>query len=196
MGSYAFAGAFPAILLGAALLAVYVPELVGTFRRQRPEGTPTSPGSSLLLYLCIAVGIAGSYVLAIVFPDLALPGGAAVYGLGLVMLLGGAAFRWYAIRVLGRWFDRTLQVKAGQRVVDVGPYAWVRHPSYTGAAASLVGVGVAMGNGLGLVLVLLVTAVGYGYRIRVEERMLLAELGEPYRAYAKRVPYRLVPRLW
>jgi protein-S-isoprenylcysteine O-methyltransferase Ste14 len=43
--------------------------------------------------------------------------------------------------------------------------------------------------------VLLVPLIGLVVRIRVEERALLAELGEPYRRYAEDRA-RLVPHVW
>ena len=48
------------------------------------------------------------------------------------------------------------------------------------------------GNLLCIVLVTALLAVAYTRRIRVEERMLLDTLGEPYAAY-RRESWRLVP---
>ncbi|WP_217694299.1 methyltransferase family protein [Haladaptatus litoreus] len=119
-----------------------------------------------------------------------------VFWLGITTVLLGVAIRRYAVWTLGRYFSITVTVKSTDDVVDVGPYRWVRHPSYTGGLLSLVGLGIAVGNWLSFLIILLAGIVGYGYRISVEERALRGELGNDYREYATETPYRLVPKIW
>lgn len=71
----------------------------------------------------------------------------------------------------------------------------MRHPSYTGLLLTLTGLGLALGNWLSIALLVLLPLAGVLARIRVEERALLAELGEPYRRYAEERT-RLVPYVW
>lgn len=85
---------------------------------------------------------------------------------------------------------------AGQTVIDRGPYRWVRHPSYTGLLLTLAGAGVAFGNWLSILALIILSALGLAIRIRVEERALLAALGEPYRAYAAHHRARLIRGIW
>jgi protein-S-isoprenylcysteine O-methyltransferase Ste14 len=126
-----------------------------------------------------------------------LPGAAFTSGrrplfyLGLALMVIGMAFRWYAIRVLGRSFTYTVATRPDQTVVQAGPYRWIRHPSYTGALLTILGVLICMTNPLGF-LGLIPPLAGYAYRIRIEERTLVQNLGEPYRAYMKRTK-RLIP---
>jgi protein-S-isoprenylcysteine O-methyltransferase Ste14 len=79
-------------------------------------------------------------------------------------------------------------------VVDTGPYALVRHPIYAGlfvtAAATVAIKGDLLTIAGFVVLVALYTA-----KARIEERFLLAQLGEPFAAYRARVAM-LVPFLW
>jgi protein-S-isoprenylcysteine O-methyltransferase Ste14 len=104
----------------------------------------------------------------------------------------GIVIRQWAIAVLGRFFSRTVRVREDQTVVETGPYRYVRHPSYTGTLIFFVGFGLAL-QSWGAVLVLLpIFAVAYGYRIHVEEKLLIAELGEPYVSYTRRTK-RLIP---
>ncbi len=111
---------------------------------------------------------------------------------GIALMWVGIAFRYYAMRVLGRFFTFDVAVHGGQTVVEAGPYRYIRHPSYTGAMITLVGLGLALGNWAGLIALVTCGAVGYTYRIRVEEAALVAALGEPYRDYMYRTR-RLVP---
>lgn len=130
-------------------------------------------------------------------PDAALPGAAWLWPvLGCAVGLAGVALRWWAIRTLGAGFTRNLQLGPDHRLVVDGPYAHLRHPSYTGALLMLTGVGVGLANALSLAACLLLPAVGYALRIPHEEALLLRGLGEPYVAYTRRTRRRLVPGVW
>jgi protein-S-isoprenylcysteine O-methyltransferase Ste14 len=127
---------------------------------------------------------------------LTLPGQLPLFVIGAVVLAIGLALRWWSVVVLGRSFTVEVRVRDEQQVVDRGPYAVVRHPSYTGLALVFVGVGLMLGNGLALALAVVIPLAGLVHRIRVEERMLADGIGEPYRRYLARIRYRLVPFVW
>jgi protein-S-isoprenylcysteine O-methyltransferase Ste14 len=114
---------------------------------------------------------------------------------GLLVMWTGLGVRIWAIVVLGRSFRMTVEVDADQKVVDSGPYRWVRHPSYTGILMLMVGLGLVYGNWPAL-LILLVLPVGVLInRIFVEESVLTKVMGKAYTDYAARTK-RLVPGLW
>ncbi|WP_226011074.1 methyltransferase family protein [Halomicrobium salinisoli] len=117
------------------------------------------------------------------------------FWLGIALMLGGFLFRMYAMLTLGRLFSHRVAVKDDHEVIVRGPYRWVRHPSYTGAIVTYLGIGVVTGNWVSVCAVLAGALAGYGHRIRIEERALRAEL-DGYEAYAERTPYRLVPGIW
>jgi len=110
-------------------------------------------------------------------------------------MVAGIVLRQWSVALLGKSFTVDVRVHEGQQVIDRGPYRFVRHPSYTGMLLTFAGIGLALGNWLSLACVLLVPLVGLVLRIRVEERTLLAELGEPYRRFAEGRA-RLVPHVW
>lgn len=87
-----------------------------------------------------------------------------------------------------------LQPDRGQRVIDTGPYAIVRHPGYTGGILYLMASGVALGSWLSVVPMLIVSVLIIR-RTLLEDRMLQESL-DGYSGYARRVRYRLVPGLW
>ncbi len=118
-----------------------------------------------------------------------------LFFIGISLMLAGLAFRFYAMSVLGRFFTYDVAVQADQTVVEIGPYRYIRHPSYTGAFITLVGLGLALGNWVGLLALLACMATAYAYRISVEEAALVAALGEPYKQYMRRTR-RLVPFLF
>jgi protein-S-isoprenylcysteine O-methyltransferase Ste14 len=116
-----------------------------------------------------------------------------IFYTGIGMVPAGVLLRQYAILALGRFHTLDVTTRPGQPVVEVGPYRWVRHPSYAGAMLTAAGILLCSTNWLSLASLALVVVV-YGYRIRVEEQALAEDLGEPYRAYMRRTK-RLFPYL-
>jgi protein-S-isoprenylcysteine O-methyltransferase Ste14 len=87
-----------------------------------------------------------------------------------------------------------LQTERGHRVVSSGPYAWVRHPMYSGTMLFFVGAPLLLGSWWGGAMSPLFILL-FAIRTRIEERALIAGL-PGYADYAARVRYRLVPGLW
>jgi protein-S-isoprenylcysteine O-methyltransferase Ste14 len=119
----------------------------------------------------------------------------ALQALGLAMLLGSVGFiMWvmhensFAAPVV------KLQTERGHRVVSTGPYAWVRHPMYSGSVLFFVGAPLLLGSwwGAGMLPLFIVL---FAIRAGIEERALIAGL-PGYADYATRVRYRLLPGLW
>lgn len=165
-------------------------------RHGRTVDASQDRGSKHAIGAGVIGGVLGAVLFSQVAPGFAVPAPTVAFWLGLGTILLGVLVRQYAVRTLGEGFDLEVTVDEDDAVVDSGPYRWVRHPSYTGALLSLVGVGVTLGNWLSVAAALLAGLAGYGYRIRVEERVLREILGEEYLEYAERTPYRLVPGLW
>ncbi len=87
-----------------------------------------------------------------------------------------------------------VQAERGQRVIDTGPYAVVRHPMYAAAVLYLAGMPLLLGSWCGLLIVPPMIA-GIAPRAVFEERLLEREL-PGYADYTRRVRYRLVPGVW
>ncbi len=113
--------------------------------------------------------------------------------LGDIMFIVG--FLWVG-RVYreNTYTSATIEVHEGQRIIDTGPYAIVRHPMYSGALLYVLGTPLALGSWwalLGFALMLLAIL----WRLQDEERMLVREL-PGYTEYRTRVRYRLLPGVW
>ncbi|GBE84476.1 hypothetical protein BKA93DRAFT_322813 [Sparassis latifolia] len=81
-------------------------------------------------------------------PPLALTKSHPLLLLGTLSVLSGAVIRLACFRALGPLFTFELTITPSHRLVSGGPYAIVRHPSYTGVFLTLVGasaVGLAPG---------------------------------------------------
>jgi protein-S-isoprenylcysteine O-methyltransferase Ste14 len=183
-----------AFSLAGTYLVWVVPEAVRSRSRRPGPGAMTHDRrSGLVLMLCIWAGVFVAVVAAFQLRELAIPWHrTGLFAAGIILMLAGVAFRWYAIHVLGRFFSVVVAIQPGQTVVEAGPYRWLRHPSYSGAILTLFGLGLAYGNWASVLVLILLPGIGYAYRISVEERVLLAELGDAYGQYMKRTK-RIVP---
>jgi protein-S-isoprenylcysteine O-methyltransferase Ste14 len=113
----------------------------------------------------------------------------------LALFLAGYAFALWAMHV-NAFFSTMVRIQRerGHRVVDRGPYRFVRHPGYAGAVVAHLALPVALGSLWGLVPAAFGCA-GVALRIVGEERTLRGGLAG-YAEYAARVRWRLVPGVW
>jgi|SRR5579872_5934456 len=88
----------------------------------------------------------------------------------------------------------TVKVETEQRVISTGPYRYVRHPMYAGAAIGILAAPLALGSLWGVAIGIALDAV-IVVRLLDEERYLEANL-PGYDAYRREVRCRLVPMLW
>ena len=88
----------------------------------------------------------------------------------------------------------TIQVEEGQPVVSTGPYAYVRHPMYSGALLLVAMMPLALGSWWSVLLAVPFFPV-LVWRILDEETFLRKSL-PGYDEYTQRVRYRLVPWVW
>jgi protein-S-isoprenylcysteine O-methyltransferase Ste14 len=108
--------------------------------------------------------------------------------------VAGMLFMWWARLHLGRLWSSSVTRKADHSVVDTGPYAFVRHPIYTGLLVA-IGATVCVRATAQTVTGAALIATGIYIKARVEEQFLREQLGEEaYDAYARRVPM-LIPSL-
>lgn len=107
---------------------------------------------------------------------------------GLVALAAVLALWLLSFRAIG--FIPSLRPAKG--LISTGPCAVVQHPIHLGNLVSALRV-VLVCRAVGAVLYWLAAVAVHSVTILVEKMSLRAEYGEAYAAYAKQVPYRLVP---
>ena len=167
--------------------------VAGMSRKAKGAAKGKDRGSFFFLVGMIWLGISLDFVFCSRMQQAAIPWmRVQIFFAGIALMWVGIAFRYYCMRVLGRYFTFDVAVHGGQTVVEAGPYRYIRHPSYAGAFITLVGFGLALGNWAGLLALIVCGAIGYAYRINVEETALIGALGEPYREYMGRT-LRLIP---
>lgn len=115
--------------------------------------------------------------------------------LGPLLWLAGMGLIAWATRTLGPFRVVAIQVTKGHRLVQEGPYAWIRHPIYTGNAAAALGLSLLYLSPPLLALAVLLTILA-AYRGRLEDEFLRSPeaFGAEYEAYSTRTG-RFLPRL-
>jgi protein-S-isoprenylcysteine O-methyltransferase Ste14 len=171
-----------------------VPEMIlSAMRRSAKDAKKSDKGSKWIVIAAANLAMAIGFIVAFTLPSFAIrTHWKALFDLGIAIWLGGSLFRFYSMRILGRFFTYDVAISTGQQVVERGPYRWIRHPSYLGSLIANVGMGMTMTNWLALFLPALCLGAAYAYRIPIEERALQEGLGPAYREYMQRTR-RLIP---
>jgi len=112
--------------------------------------------------------------------------------IGLALFTPGIIIYLAARLTMGRFFSKRLNLIEGHKLVTLGVYKYVRHPSYTGSALFLLGFTLLLNSILGFI-VMLPLVILILIRIPFEERMLINAFGQYYVEYVKRskklIPY-------
>ncbi|KAG1886254.1 hypothetical protein F4604DRAFT_70747 [Suillus subluteus] len=135
--------------------------------------------------------------------------------LGTALAITGGLVRWWCYRTLGRFFTFQLSVRKGHHIVTTGPYAVIRHPSYTAAIIHFIGILILHGSptswlrqsgildvpGLKLAVVAWLAQMSFIIinivcRISQEDEALKSAFGDEWERWAKVVRYRLVPGVY
>ncbi|SRR5579875_409066 len=182
------------VILVIAFIGAFGPDAFAIVRESlSPRGEKRDRGSFFVAFGAMAIGWLLASLCAVTLPQATFPGNrSAIFWAGITLMALGTVFRFYAIRTLGRYFTREVAIHAGQKVIESGPYRYIRHPSYSGLLLALLGLTLTLTNWASLLVMTLCVAPGIGYRIFVEERALRVALGQPYIAYMARTR-RLIP---
>ena len=112
-------------------------------------------------------------------------------GLGGVVLCAlGIAFAIYARVHLGRNWGMPMTRKENPELVSSGPYAYVRHPIYTGILVAVFGS--AIGTSPFWLIPFALLGIYFVYSARSEEKLMLEQFPEQYPQYMRRTKM-LVP---
>jgi len=186
------------VLFWAVYLWAFTPEFRIVRKARQPASRPDSPDAGSIRVILVGGSIASAIAFLLAFVSaLQLPVAwqpAALF-LGIASVIAGSLLRRHCWRQLGASFTGDVRAEADQRIVTTGAYAIVRHPSYSAALLMNTGIGLALGSWASAALLLVASLGIYGYRIAVEERALLAAVGEPYREFM-RTRARLIPFIY
>ena len=112
--------------------------------------------------------------------------------LGMFGIIFGIFLREYSIITLGRYFSFHISVIENHKIIESGPYHYIRHPAYSGGMLAIIGISLALRSSIAVIIVIIMCAIAYGFRINFEEKVLIKEFGNDYLNYKKRTK-KLIP---
>ena len=188
------------VLVGAAASTVIVRRasralLEERFKSPVQEGQPLADKIIVILLIAAFAGVIAFIPLDVFRLHLMARPNRFVSSAGLILFVAG-------------WWVMTLALRANpfaalvvkhqedrrQVAIDSGLYSLVRHPMYAGAVMLFVGMPLWLESCAATILAGIPAGL-LVLRIHIEERFLRREL-PGYDLYARRVRYRLIPRLW
>ncbi|HTB22910.1 MAG TPA: isoprenylcysteine carboxylmethyltransferase family protein [bacterium] len=139
------------------------------------------PGYFLLFSPYSAFGLGAPWV----------PSGALIQGGGVALCLLGLLYSVWARAALGRNWSGTVTLKEDHQLIQSGPYAYSRHPIYTGILCASFGVALEEGR-RGALLGFVLAAISFHLKMATEEAFMREQFGPDYGAYAAKVK-KLIP---
>ena len=115
----------------------------------------------------------------------------AVYWLCALLVALGLGFSCLARASLGSNWSAAVTLKKDHELIRRGPYAYVRHPIYTGLLLALFATALETGAWRGVTGFVLI-GIAFIYKYKTEEQFLIRKFGNDYRRYRTEVP-ALVP---
>jgi protein-S-isoprenylcysteine O-methyltransferase Ste14 len=122
-----------------------------------------------------------------------LPANAFLRVLGVTLTAFGIGLAVWARFSIGQNWSSAVSIKVGHQLVRTGPYAWVRHPIYSGILLMMIGTGLVLGQPRGL-LGTVVLWSAFWVKSRMEERFMLKAFGPVYEDYSRSTG-ALIPRI-
>jgi protein-S-isoprenylcysteine O-methyltransferase Ste14 len=100
-----------------------------------------------------------------------------------------------AARHLGKQWALAARLVEGHKLIQDGPYRFVRNPIYTGMFGMLLATGLATTRWIPLLVAITLFSVGTYIRVQIEQRLLRQAFGQEFEAYAQKVP-ALIPGIY
>jgi protein-S-isoprenylcysteine O-methyltransferase Ste14 len=174
-------------IIAALWLMLFVYWIIAASGAKRSVGTKWQLESGLRLVVLIIV------VISLRTPQLrealrgaqAFEAGSTTMGIaGVVLCALGVVLAIVARVELGRNWGMPTTLKEHPELITTGPYAFIRHPIYTGMLIAMVGAAIGQSAFWGLPLILF--AVYFIYSARREEKLMGEQFPDQYPAYMAR----------
>jgi protein-S-isoprenylcysteine O-methyltransferase Ste14 len=116
-----------------------------------------------------------------------------IFQTGFVLALAGITLALWARLHLGRnWSDKVV-LKVDHELIRSGPYAYLRHPIYSGVLLGVAGTAIVVGEWRG-VIAFCMLLVNYSIKARREEKILSVQFGEAFELHKRDAGF-LLPKL-
>jgi protein-S-isoprenylcysteine O-methyltransferase Ste14 len=144
--------------------------------------------AAVALVFGATAGRGGAYLWGLLPPVLNVtwPHTATIGVIAAAITVVGLLITLWARYTLGSNWSGTVTFKENHELITSGPYAFARHPIYTGLIVMLLGTVMISGHAFAFVLLLLGTVVLW-LKARDEERMMTKHFPDAYPPYKRRV---------
>ena len=110
-----------------------------------------------------------------------------IFGLGAdILALAGLFVAMWGRVALGRNWNLYPSFQENHELIRSGPYAYVRHPMYSGLCLMFLGTVIWYGAGFGFIL-FVAGLLGTWFKLRQEETILTSHFGAAYSSYKQQV---------
>lgn len=176
------------------LIAYWLISASGAKRSARPGSWRRYVGIRLVLLIVaiLLIRLPGSRDFLVHIARRTPAPGSVAATIGVIICVAGVALAASARAYIGRNWGMPMSLREGHELVTSGPYAYVRHPIYSGILLLMVGSATAV-SPMWLVLFAL-ALVYFVYAARVEERDMTKQFPDAYPAYQQRTKM-LIPFL-
>ena len=171
--------------------------IIAAFHTKRTKSIPKR-GEQIVATVLIAIGftlVFYRHVIPVPFGAQLFTPGPLIGMLGVLLTLLGVTWALLAREALGvNWSGAVVTIKEDHQLIESGPYAYVRHPIYAGFLLGALGTVFTIGT-LASFCAIPILLIAFAIRIRREEKMMLAQFPDTFRAYKFRTKM-LIPRLF
>jgi protein-S-isoprenylcysteine O-methyltransferase Ste14 len=182
----------PHALIGLLWIAFVLCWLVlAQFNKKASSNTPLWAGwgvrVAIIVGVLISLPLRGHGVAALIASmgrTLPLRSSMTQQWVGVGLCLAGIAFAVWARVYIGRNWGMPMSLREGHELVTSGPYAYVRHPIYSGLMVAMIGS--ALTESLFWMLVFVLYFAYFLVSARSEEKTMLAQFPDTYPAYRRR----------
>ena len=122
-------------------------------------------------------------------PDASLAAGVIIFATGIGIIVWTFRVNSFATTIV------EVQESRNQRVIDTGPYRFVRHPMYSGAIWYFAGIALMLESPASALGAIVIFPLAFLTRMLVEEAVLRRDL-EGYADYMSRVRTRILPGIF
>lgn len=146
---------------------------------------------SILLVLCLAIIFVSCYEAAGREDEVPTK----VYAAGSIMIVLSLILVSWVFRT-NSYGAKVVYKQQGQQLITTGPYAFVRHPMYSFFVPFFLGIPLMIGSYYGITPSVLVVLSLMWRTYHEEEFLVVEEFGDKYRAYQRKVPWRMLPKIF
>lgn len=110
-----------------------------------------------------------------------------IASLGLVVYVTGIIGRDKAIKTLGEYWSTHIEIRNGQRIVQDGPYKYIRHPGYLSLMVENIAITLMLNayyTLIGVILIFIPVIFGIS---KLEDIAMEEKIGKEFTTYKKRV---------